>query len=117
FFLTWELRGRYPKIFEDKVYGQQARELYADAQRLVEQIVREERFHCRAVYGLWHANSIGDDVELYTDESRSQVIQRVHFLRQQMEKNNDSPFYCLSDFIAPRETGRSDYLGAFAVTS
>lgn len=116
FFLTWELRGRYPKIFEDAKVGAQARELFDDAQKLLDDIIQNKRIRCRAAYGLWHANSVGDDVELYTDETRHEILHRFHFLRHQMERS-DGSYPCLADFVAPKDSGRFDYMGAFAVTS
>ncbi len=117
FFWTWELKGMYPKIFENEKFGSQALELYQDAQEILKKIVEEKQFHARAVYGLWPANSVGDDIELYTDESRSKILQRFHFLRQQKEKIDDPRYYCLADFVAPKETGVKDYFGGFAVTT
>lgn len=116
FFLTWELRGRYPNILENEKVGAQARELFDDAQKLLDDIIKNKRIRCRGVYGLWHANSIGDDVELYTDETRNEILHRFHFLRHQMERS-DGAYPCLSDFIAPKDSGRFDYMGAFAVTA
>ncbi|MGH8095125.1 MAG: methionine synthase, partial [Chthoniobacterales bacterium] len=117
FFHAWELRGRYPAIFDDDVVGTQARELFADAQKLLERIVSEKLLTARGVYGFWPANSLGDDVEIYPDGARSEVIARFHFLRQQMQKPTGQPNYCLADFVAPRDSGRRDYLGGFAVTA
>jgi 5-methyltetrahydrofolate--homocysteine methyltransferase len=117
FFHTWELRGRYPAIFEDPVVGAQARELFDDAQQLLDRIVRENLLQARGVYALWPANSIGDDVEIYADESRREVIATFHFLRQQMQKPAGQANHSLADFVAPKETGLADYLGAFAVTA
>jgi 5-methyltetrahydrofolate--homocysteine methyltransferase len=114
FFHTWELKGIFPRIFEHEVYGEQARALYADAQKLLDKIVDEKLLRARAVYGILPANSVGDDVEVYTDDSRSSVRARFCFLRQQRE---GGPCRSLSDFIAPKETGLPDYLGAFAVTA
>jgi 5-methyltetrahydrofolate--homocysteine methyltransferase len=116
-FWAWELKGVYPKIFEHKDYGPQARELFQDAQKLLKEIITNRRFRARAVIALWPANSVGDDVELYTDESRRDVLGTFHFLRQQKEKEEDGTYYCLSDFVAPRESGRKDYIGGFAVTA
>ncbi len=116
-FLAWELRGRFPKILESETYGAQARELYTDALRLLEDIVQHRRFHPRAVFGLFPANRVGDDVEVYADESRGEIRQTFHFLRQQTRKDNGEPYYCLADFLAPRDSGRIDWLGAFAVTA
>jgi 5-methyltetrahydrofolate--homocysteine methyltransferase len=117
FFHTWELRGRYPKIFDDPEVGEQARQLFEDAQKLLQDIVKGKLFTARGVYGFWPANSTGDDIELYTDESRSEVLTTFHMLRQQMAKPADQYNHSLADYIAPRESGRADYLGAFAVTS
>ena len=117
FFHTWELRGRYPAILEDPVVGEQARELFADAQKLLSRIVAEKLLTARGVFGFWPANSLGDDVEIYRDESRTEVMARFHFLRQQMQKPAGQPNYCLADFVAPADSGRRDYLGAFAVTA
>ncbi|MEO8439880.1 MAG: methionine synthase [Spartobacteria bacterium] len=117
FFHTWELRGRYPAIFEDPVVGEQARELFADAQELLHRMVDEQLLTARGVHGFWPANSLGDDVEIYRDESRSEVIATFHFLRQQMEKPAGQTNYCLADFVAPKCSGLRDYLGGFAVTA
>jgi 5-methyltetrahydrofolate--homocysteine methyltransferase len=117
FFHAWELRGRYPAIFDDPVVGQQARELFADAEKLLKRIEEKNLLTARGVYGFWAANSSGDDVELYADQKRETVIARFHFLRQQMLKPAGQPNYCLADFVAPRTSGRLDYLGAFAVTA
>jgi len=114
FFHTWEMRGRYPAILENA----EAKKLFADAQSLLEQIVKGELLSARAVYGFFPANAIGDDVELYADESRSQVLTTFHFLRQQMDKPDGQFNHCLVDFIAPKgENALPDYLGAFAVTA
>lgn len=117
FFWAWELKGVYPKILTHDKYGEQARELWKDAEPLLKQIIDEKRFRCRAVYGFWPANSIGDDIELYTDEARSSVLTTFHTLRQQKQKMSGDTYYALSDFVAPKESGRIDYLGAFAVTA
>jgi 5-methyltetrahydrofolate--homocysteine methyltransferase len=117
FFHTWELRGRYPSILEHEKYGEQARKLFADAAELLDRIIRENLLEARAVYGFFPANSVGDDVELYTDESRSKVLTTFHFLRQQLTKKDGEPNRSLADFIAPKETGLPDHLGGFAVTS
>ncbi len=116
-FWAWELKGVYPKIFEHKDYGIQARELYKDAQRLMKEIVLNKRFRARAVLGFWPANSVGDDIEIYTDESRKEVLGAFHFLRQQKEKDGDGIYYCLADFVAPKNSGRRDYIGGFALTA
>jgi 5-methyltetrahydrofolate--homocysteine methyltransferase len=116
FFHTWELKGIFPRIFEHEVYGEQARSLYADAQKLLDKIIAEKLLRARAVYGIFPANAVGDDVEVYTDDSRSSVRARFCFLRQQRDKE-DGPSRSLSDFIAPKETGLPDHLGAFAVST
>ncbi|MBE9584530.1 methionine synthase [Mucilaginibacter sp. JRF] len=117
FFHTWELRGSYPKIFNDKFVGQEAQKLFDDAQVLLKRIVDEKLLHANGVIGFWPANSVGDDIELYTDETRRHVITKIHTLRQQAEKAKDEPYYALSDFIAPKESGVPDYWGGFAVTA
>jgi 5-methyltetrahydrofolate--homocysteine methyltransferase len=117
FFATWELKGAYPAILEHEVVGEQARQVFADANALLDTIIEKKLLRARAVYGFFPANAVGDDVELYSDASRSQVLERFHFLRQQTHKSSGSPNRCLSDFIAPRATGLPDYLGAFAVTT
>jgi 5-methyltetrahydrofolate--homocysteine methyltransferase len=117
FFHTWELRGRFPKIFDDPEVGEQARSLFEDAQKLLQDIVKGKLFTARGVYGFWPANSVGDDIEIYTDESRAEVLTTFHMLRQQMAKPAGQFNHSLVDYIAPRESGRADYLGAFAVTA
>jgi 5-methyltetrahydrofolate--homocysteine methyltransferase len=118
FFKAWELTGKYPQIFDDKTVGDEARRLFEDAQTMLERIIREKWLTARGVIGFFPANSINDDdVELYTDESRSTGLAVFHFLRQQMSKRRDAPNLCLADFVAPKETGVADYLGAFAVTA
>jgi 5-methyltetrahydrofolate--homocysteine methyltransferase len=117
FFKTWELSGKFPNILEDAVVGEHARQLYDDAREMLERIVREHWLTAKSVIGFFPANSVDDDIEIYTDESRTQVLTRFHFLRQQMQKRREAPNLCLADFIAPRESGVSDYLGAFAVTT
>jgi len=117
FFHTWELKGRYPAILDDPEVGERARELFEDAQYLLERIVKERWLTPRGVYGFFPANSVGDDIELYTDPDRTQVLKTFHFLRQQADKGEGQVNYCLADFIAPKETGLQDYLGAFAVTA
>jgi 5-methyltetrahydrofolate--homocysteine methyltransferase len=117
FFSAWELHGRFPQILTDEVVGNEASKLFADAQRLLTQIVAEKRFTARAVIGFWPCNAVGDDIEIYADESRSTVLTRFHQLRQQMEKPGDQFNHCLADYIAPRSCGRLDYCGGFAVTA
>ena len=117
FFHTWELRGSYPKIFDDKFVGVEAKKPFDDAQALLKKIVNEKLLQANGVIGFWPANSVGDDIELYTDESRKQLLTRIHTLRQQVEKTKGEPYYALSDFIAPKESGIADYFGGFAVTA
>jgi 5-methyltetrahydrofolate--homocysteine methyltransferase len=117
FFATWELRGTYPRIFENPSWGARARELFQDAQALLERIVREERLTARGVYGFFPAASTGDDIELYADESRGGLRATLRTLRQQAEFPDGSPDQALADFVAPRESGAADYLGAFAVAA
>ena len=113
FFHTWELRGRYPAILDDP----KAKELFDDAQELLGRMVRGKGLTARAVYGFFPANSVGDDIELYADESRRTVLATFHTLRQQMDKPAGQFNHALADFIAPRASGLPDYLGAFAVTA
>ncbi len=117
FFSAWELHGRYPQILEDAVVGEEAKKLFADAQTLLAQIIAEKRFTAKAIIGFWPCNAIGDDIEIYADESRSTVVTRFHQLRQQLDKPADQFNHCLADYIAPNDSGRIDYLGGFAVTS
>jgi 5-methyltetrahydrofolate--homocysteine methyltransferase len=117
FFHTWELRGSFPKIFNDVYVGIEAKKLYDDAQALLKKIVDEKLLQANGVIGFWPANSVGDDIEIYTDETRKTLLTRIHTLRQQAEKAKDEPYYALSDFIAPKETGIPDYWGGFAVTA
>ena len=119
FFHTWELRGRYPAIFDDPVVGKQARELFDDAQQLLDQIVSENSLTARGVYGFWPANSAGDDVSLYLDDKRAETFATFYFLRQQMQKPAGQANHCLGDFVAPKNSQLSplsDYLGGFAVS-
>jgi 5-methyltetrahydrofolate--homocysteine methyltransferase len=117
FFSAWELRGRFPDILRDEVVGVEATKLFNDAQVLLERIVEQKLYTAKAVVAFWPANAVGDSVEVYADEQRSRVVQRFHFLRQQLDKPTDQFNHCLADYIAPRETGRIDYLGGFAVTA
>jgi 5-methyltetrahydrofolate--homocysteine methyltransferase len=117
FFHTWELRGTYPRIFENPEWGARAKELFDDAQRLLGRIVDERLLTARAVHGFFPANAVGDDIEVYTDESRHGILTTFHTLRQQADKGEAEPDQALADFIAPLETGLTDYLGAFAVTA
>lgn len=116
FFHTWEMRGRYPAILSDPEKGVEAQKLFNDAQDLLKRILEEKRFKASGVYGIFHANSVGDDIEVYPDANRSEVIATFHTLRQQLPKK-DKPNYALADFIAPESSGRVDYIGGFAVTA
>ncbi|RMG96229.1 MAG: methionine synthase [Chloroflexi bacterium] len=117
FFQAWELSGKFPHILQDATVGETATRLYQDAQTMLDDIIRENWLTARGVIGLFPANSVGDDVEIYADEARQSVITAVHFLRQQMQKPPGRPNYCLADYIAPKETGIPDYLGLFVVTA
>jgi len=117
FFSTWELRGKFPEILNDDVVGSEAKQLYNDARSLLRRIIDEKWLEARGVIGFFPANSIGDDIELYADDTRKGVQSILHHLRQQGQKADGLPNYCLSDFIAPRETGLADYIGGFAVTA
>ena len=117
FFHTWELRGRYPAIFDDPIVGKQAREVFDDAQELLQQIVTQNLLTARGVHALWPANNRGDDVDLYTDETRTIKLATFYFLRQQMQKPAGQANHCLADFIAPNSNPRlHDHLGGFAVS-
>ena len=117
FFQTWELSGPYPKILQDPVVGEAARNVFAEGQAMLKKIIAEKWLLANAVLGLFPANSVGDDIEIYTDETRSQVAMRFHNLRQQAQKPTGKPNYCLADFVAPKSSGVKDYIGAFAATS
>jgi 5-methyltetrahydrofolate--homocysteine methyltransferase len=113
FFHTWEMRGRYPAILENV----EAKKLFDEAQALLQEIVSEKLLTARAVYGFFPAKAVGDDVELYKNESRKEALTTFHFLRQQMDKGAGESNYCLADFIAPKDSGVQDYVGAFAVSA
>ncbi|MBZ6075206.1 methionine synthase [Microvirga puerhi] len=117
FFQTWELKGRFPAILDDPEQGAAARQLYEDAQAMLKQLVEERWFNPKAVIGFWPANAVGDDIRLYTGESRQETLATFHGLRQQLSKRDGKPNLCLSDFIAPSESGKADYVGCFVVTS
>jgi 5-methyltetrahydrofolate--homocysteine methyltransferase len=117
FFHTWGMKGIYPRILDHPEQGQQARQLLAEGNALLDRIIEKNLITARGVYGFFPANAVGDDVELYTDESRSQTLDRLHFLRQQANREGSEPCRSLVDFIAPKETGLLDHVGAFAVTS
>lgn len=118
FFMSWELAGKYPKILDDEVVGEAARSLFADAQAMLGKLIDEGLVQARGVIGQWPANVVDDDViEVYADESRREVIERLHHIRQQTTKNREGVCYSLADFIAPKETGKPDWIGGFAVTT
>ncbi|NJB83405.1 methionine synthase [Wenyingzhuangia aestuarii] len=118
FFQSWELHGKYPAILEDEIVGEQAKDLFKDAKEMLDKIVKEKWFVAKAVYGLFPANTVNsDDIEIYTDNSRSETIQTMLTLRQQSKKAAGKPHIALSDYVAPKESGLEDYIGAFCVTA
>jgi 5-methyltetrahydrofolate--homocysteine methyltransferase len=117
FFHTWGMKGIYPRILDHPESGPQARQIFTEGNALLDTIIAENLLTARGVYGLFPAAAIGDDVDLYTDESRTQLLTRFHFLRQQANREGKEPCRSLADFIAPRETGLPDHIGAFAVTT
>ncbi|MEI7490106.1 MAG: methionine synthase [Bacteroidota bacterium] len=117
FFHAWKLGGKYPLIFKDPVKGVEARKLFDDAQKLLADILGKKMLIARGIIGLYPCNSVGDDIEVYTDEQRSRVLTMFRFLRNQQKKEDNAPNLCLSDFIAPRDSGVVDYIGGFAVTA
>ncbi|MBM2711527.1 methionine synthase [Mesorhizobium caraganae] len=117
FFQTWELKGRYPKILEDEAQGPAARQLFEDAQAMLKKIIAEKWFAPRGVIGFWPANAVDDDIKLFTDEARSQELATFFTLRQQLTKRDGKANVALSDFVAPAESGKPDYIGGFIVTA
>ena len=117
FFQTWELKGRFPAILEDEKQGEAARNLWRDAQAMLKKVIEEKWFRPRAVIGFWPANAVGDDIHVYTDDSRSRDLATFYTLRQQLSKRDGRPNVALSDFVAPKETGVADYVGGFVVTA
>jgi 5-methyltetrahydrofolate--homocysteine methyltransferase len=117
FFMAWEMNGKYPQILSDAKVGVEARKLFDDANRLLERILADKSLSANAVYGFWPANSAGDDILVFSDESRTQELTRFPMLRQQWEREGQTSFRSLADYLAPVESGRADYLGAFAVTA
>lgn len=117
FFKTWELHGKYPAILEDEVVGVEAKKVFQDAENMLNQICNEKWLTAKAVVGIWPANADGDDIELYTDDNRDQVLNHVRTLRQQSAKSEKAHNIALSDFVAPKSTGLKDYVGGFAVTA
>ena len=116
-FWVWELKGQYPKIFEHKKWGKQAKSLFEDGQKILKRIVSEKRFSPKAVLGFWPAGRKGDDVEIYSDNTRTEAIATFRFLRQQKDRGENETYLCLADFVAPAESGTEDYLGGFVVTA
>ncbi|MGV6859169.1 MAG: methionine synthase [bacterium] len=117
FFHAWQLRGRYPKILDDPEKGEEARKLFKDAQAMLEKVIAEKWLSAHAVVGLFPANAVGDDIEIYTDDSRQQVKETLHFLRKQGKQPAGSYNESLADYVAPRDTGLADYIGGFACTA
>ena len=118
FFLSWEMRGKYPAIFDDPHYGTEAKKLFEDAQEVLNTIIKSKSLHAKAVCKIFPVNSINDDdVVIFADDSRNEIIETLCFLRQQNQKASNQPHLCLADFIAPVESGIPDYLGAFVVTA
>jgi len=117
FFMAWEMKGTFPKILTDETQGTEARKLFMEANTLLDEIVERKMFRANGVVGLWPANSVGDDIEIYEDESRTKVIGKFHHLRQQLKQKDGCSNLCLSDYIAPKDSGIADYVGGFAVTT
>jgi 5-methyltetrahydrofolate--homocysteine methyltransferase len=117
FFLAWEFRGKYPAILDDPNQGAEARKLYEEANLFLDEIIAKKMIIAKGVFGIWPANSERDDIELYTSEDRQTIIGKFHHLRQQQKRGAGLPNYCLSDFVAPKNTGIADYCGGFAVTA
>ena len=118
FFITWELAGKYPKILEDEVVGEAATNLFNDAQAMLKKIIDEKLIKANAVIGFWPANSVNhDDIQLFEDETRQNPLERLHHLRQQTDKPNEKPNFCLSDYVAPDGSGVDDYVGGFVVSA
>jgi 5-methyltetrahydrofolate--homocysteine methyltransferase len=117
FFHTWGMKGIYPRILDDERQGVEAKKIFNDANALLDRIIEGKLITARGVYGFFPANAVGDDIELYTDKSRTKSLDRFHFLRQQANREGSEPCRSLSDFVAPKETGLADHIGAFAVTS
>jgi 5-methyltetrahydrofolate--homocysteine methyltransferase len=120
FFHAWDINGKYPKIFEHPEKGEEAKRLFEDGKKMLELIIEKKMLQANGIVGLFPANAVGDDVEIYTDESKTEVMTKFHFLRQQEEKTDESAytyFMSLADYIAPKESGKTDYLAGFAVTA
>jgi 5-methyltetrahydrofolate--homocysteine methyltransferase len=117
FFQAWELHGKYPAILTDEIVGVEATKLFNDAQKMLDQIIDNQWLTAKAVIGFFPANSVGDDIELYVDENDEEVVATLHHLRQQNQKAPGQPNYCLTDWVAPKESNKTDYVGGFAVTA
>jgi len=117
FFLTWEMKGRYPAIFNDETFGPEAKKLFDDANKLLDNVIANKLLTAKGVIGLFPANSVGDDIEIFSDDTRSKVLTTFHTLRQQGLKSANTKNIALADFVAPKGTGIKDYIGAFAVTA
>lgn len=117
FFIAWEMKGKYPAILESDKYGEEAQKLYDDANALLDRIIDEKLLQANGMIGLFPANSVGDDIEIYTDENRDEILTTLHTLRQQTEKRRSASNKALSDYVAPKESGKKDYIGGFAVTA
>jgi 5-methyltetrahydrofolate--homocysteine methyltransferase len=117
FFQTWDLAGSYPKILDDPIVGEAARNVFADGRAMLQKIIEGRWLTANAVFGIWPANAVGDDIEIYADDARAAVQMTWHNLRQQNEKAADRENLCLADFVAPRDSGVADWVGAFAVTT
>jgi len=117
FFIAWELAGKYPKILEDEVVGEPARQLFDDAQKLLNEIIENDLLRANAIIGFWPANSDGDDIIVFEDDTRSTVKTKLHHLRQQTNKPNKQANFCLADYVAPTDTSLNDYIGGFVVTT
>jgi 5-methyltetrahydrofolate--homocysteine methyltransferase len=117
FFQTWDLAGKYPDILQDPVVGEAARSVFKEGQAMLDRVVKGRWLTASGVFGLWPANAVGDDIEIYADDKRERVLATWHNLRQQNEKPAGNPNLCLADFVAPKDSGTADYVGAFAVTA
>jgi 5-methyltetrahydrofolate--homocysteine methyltransferase len=117
FFQTWDLAGKYPDILQDPIVGEAARNVFKEGQAMHDRVVKGRWLSASGVFGLWPANAVGDDIEIYADDKRERVLATWHNLRQQNEKPAGNPNLCLADFVAPKDSGIADYVGAFAVTA
>ncbi len=117
FFIAWEFRGKFPAIFDDPNQGPEVRKLYEEANKFLDEIIDKKMITAKGILGIWPANAMGDDIEIYSDESRRQIKGTFHHLRQQQKRGANLPNYCLSDFVAPKNSGIPDYCGGFAVTA